>query len=324
MTYLLLVSFIWAFSFGITKHNLSGLDPMGVAWVRLGLGLLLFAFFIRRRHWQNAHAWRWLLLGGVQYGGMYVLVNHAYAYLAAYQVVLFTTFTPLYIGCLGDVLQRRLHWQRWAASGLAFAGAAALFPIQAWKMGSSQLVGFLLVQAADLCFALGQVLYKRWRPMYAAHTDDKALQGLLLAGATLCVTVAMASTQGLGSWGGFWASLSYPHLAALGYLGLCATGLCFFWWNKGVSRTPLGVLAVMNNLKLPLGVAVSLLVFGEQAHLGRLALTMGLMATALVWAYRVEARLPQPAAASPHPVQPTTPCTPQVSTQGSTQQEVRS
>jgi drug/metabolite transporter (DMT)-like permease len=61
-----------------------------------------------------------------------------------------------------------------------------------------------------------------------------------------------------------------------------ASGLGFFLWNLGATRVSAGTLAVMNNAKIPLAVACSLLFFGESASLPRLLLSLALLATA-VW-----------------------------------------
>jgi drug/metabolite transporter (DMT)-like permease len=65
--------------------------------------------------------------------------------------------------------------------------------------------------------------------------------------------------------------LSGSQALTLLYLGLLASGIGFFLWNIGSSRVSAGTLAVMNNLKIPLAVGVSLLVFHERADLARLA-----------------------------------------------------
>ena len=51
---------------------------------------------------------------------------------------------------------------------------------------------------------------------------------------------------------------------------------------RATRRVSAGTLAVMNNAKIPLAVAVSLLVFREDVPLERLALGFGLLAGA-VW-----------------------------------------
>ena len=70
------------------------------------------------------------------------------------------------------------------------------------------------------------------------------------------------------------------------YLGAIASGLAFFLWNLGATRVGTGTLAVLNNLKVPLTVAVSLLFFGEQADVFRLSLSFALFGVALWLAER--------------------------------------
>ena len=47
------------------------------------------------------------------------------------------------------------------------------------------------------------------------------------------------------------------------YLGCVASGLGFFLWNKGATRSNPGTLAAFNNAVVPFAVIISLLVFGE-------------------------------------------------------------
>ncbi|MGC4074440.1 MAG: EamA family transporter [Nibricoccus sp.] len=65
------------------------------------------------------------------------------------------------------------------------------------------------------------------------------------------------------------------------YLGVLASGVCFFWWNLGATKVNAGTLAVFNNAKVPLGVACSLLFFGETADLPRLAVGGALLIAAV-------------------------------------------
>ena len=69
-----------------------------------------------------------------------------------------------------------------------------------------------------------------------------------------------------------------------------ASGAGFFLWNVGATRVSSGTLAVMNNAKVPLGVAVSLLVFGETADAAGLAASFALFAAALWLAARADRR----------------------------------
>ena len=58
-------------------------------------------------------------------------------------------------------------------------------------------------------------------------------------------------------------------------LWIVASGLGFFLWNYGATLTTAGNLAVMNNLKIPLAVAVSLLFFEDVSSSQLLRLILG-------------------------------------------------
>ncbi|MCB1183917.1 EamA family transporter, partial [bacterium] len=60
--------------------------------------------------------------------------------------------------------------------------------------------------------------------------------------------------------------------------------LGFYLWNRGAARTGAGELAAANNLKVPLAVAVSWLVFGEEAASGRVIAGLLLVCGAVAWA----------------------------------------
>ena len=108
MTYLWLVSFIWAFSFGLIKGNLSGLDPVFVAFARLGISLLFFLPFLHPKKTDMRLAFSLFRIGMVQFGVMYLAYIYAFQYLQAYEVALFTVFTPLYVSVYHQLRVRQL------------------------------------------------------------------------------------------------------------------------------------------------------------------------------------------------------------------------
>ncbi|MFA7257318.1 MAG: EamA family transporter [Kiritimatiellales bacterium] len=257
MLRLLLVSLIWAFSFGLIKDGLTGLPSSAVAFVRLAVALAVFAPFLRLRALRTADAVRLMLTGAVQYGLMYVAYIHAFAYLKAYEVALFTVFTPIYVAAINDLFARRICPVSITAVVLAVAGGAV---IEYQQISSPGLwTGFLLVQISNLCFAFGQIFYRRTMARLPEQQSDLQVFGLLYLGAAL--TAALAST-GTG-WGTF--SITLNQAGVLLYLGVIASGLGFFLWNIGARQVRSGTLAVFNNLKIPLGILVSVLFFGESA-----------------------------------------------------------
>lgn len=269
MLYLLTVSIIWAFSFGLIKHclvgGLSGLDPSFVAWSRMAIALPVFLPFLSCRRLSRGLSVRLIVIGAVQYGLMYATYLQAFRFLDAYQVALFTIFTPLYVTLINDIRTGRFHPAYLAAAALAVLGAAVILIRE--KSLQGVLEGFLFMQASNVCFAFGQIEYRRLRPRFA-HLRDREVYGLLYLGA---VAVTALVTTLSGGWDGF-RILSVDRILILLYLGVLASGLCFFWWNKGAVMTNAGTLAVFNNMKIPLAVAASLLVFGEKTDMVTLIL----------------------------------------------------
>ena len=275
MWLLLLVSFIWAFSFGLIGKRLAGVDTTAVATLRLALALVVFLPFLRVKNLGARTALRLAAIGAVQFGLMYLLYQRSYVYLPSYAVVLFTLPMPLYVTLCDALVERRLHPRYALAAALALLGAAAV-----WFIGGPKgdlLRGGLLMQASNLCFAAGQIAWRRERAKIAPTISDASIFALPYAGALLA--------SGLGSFVVTdWASVhpTGTQWLVLVYLGVISSGACFFWWNIGATRVNAGTLAVFNNAKVPLGVACSLLFFGETADVPRL-LVGGALMTLGVW-----------------------------------------
>lgn len=280
MPYLILVSLIWAFSPGLIKGRLTGLDPTAVGVIRLALALVVFLPFFRPRGLPRAALFRLALIGAVQFGLMYLMYLRAFAYLPAYAIGLFTITTPLYLVLLDALVARDGRPRHAVAALLAIAGAGVMVA-KSGDLGSTWLRGCLLVQLSNLCFAAGQLAWRRERARIPATTSDAALFALPYIGAFLLTALVSTVTT---DWTAL--RLTASHLVTLLYLGAIASGLAFFLWNLGATRVGTGTLAVLNNLKVPLTVACALLFFDERADLPRLILSFALLALALWFAER--------------------------------------
>jgi carboxylate/amino acid/amine transporter len=269
---LLLVSLLWAFSFGLIKGQLAGVDPLFISFIRLLLALLVFIPFLRRGTGRPL-ALRLLLAGAVQYGVMYIAYNSAFQFLKSYEVALFTIFTPLYVTLINDAFQRRFQMAPLAAALLAVIGTGVVSYTHATE--GQLLQGFLLVQLSNLGFAFGQVYYRQTLRTNPQSADLPVFGWLYLGGAALTALTAGLFTN--------WQALTVTpsQWLTLLYLGVIASGVGFFLWNYGARRMNAGTLAVFNNLKVPLAVAVSLIFFGESADPLRLALGGGIVLAAL-------------------------------------------
>lgn len=284
MPHLLLVSLIWAFSFGLIKTRLVGVDSTFVAAVRVALALLVFLPFLRPRAVPARVAVRLVGIGAVQFGLMYLAYLAAFESLEAYQVAVLTIITPIFVCLTDDLLDRRLRWAPLLAALAAVAGSGVI--VAQKPLGRAEWTGLVLVQVSNVCFALGQVLYRRWK-LAAPQVRDREVFAWLYLGAVLA-TVPYACTR--LDVPALARALTAPQLGVLVYLGVLASGAAFFLWNLGAVRVSTGTLAVMNNAKLPLGVAVSLLVFGEKTDLLRLLVGGGLLLAAALYAQWLEKR----------------------------------
>jgi len=273
---LVLVSFVWAFSFGLIKGRLAGLDSSFISAVRLGLALLVFAPFFRPRGLPLRQALTLSAIGAVQFGLMYLAYNESFHHLLAHEVALFTLTTPIIVTLFADALERTFRLRALLAAFLAVAGAAIV--IAKTTVTASSLTGFGLVQLSNAAFAVGQVLYRRER-LRSPALDDRQVFALLYAGGLAITLPLMLARTDLGS-----LALTQSQLWTLAYLGIIASGVCFFLWNLGSTRVSAGMLAVFNNAKVPLAVACSLLFFNESANLPRLLLGGALLIGAIALA----------------------------------------
>ena len=255
MIYLAIVSLIWAFSFGLIGSSLSGVDSFLVSTLRLGVASLVFMPFLRIKGLGKIQCLRLIAYGSIQFGLMYACYMKAYQYIPSHVVAIFSILTPVYVVLIHDLMKRTFFNRYIWVALLSVLGAAS---IKVKSVPSGDIwIGFGLMQAAGITFAFGQVAYRDWKKANA-QVPDQAVFGLLAFGGFICV-------------GGF--SLLLTDFAAVEitlnqwqsiiYLGCVASGLGFFLWNKGATRSNPGTLAAFNNAVVPFAVIISLLVFGE-------------------------------------------------------------
>lgn len=274
MPLLVIVSLLWAFSFGLIKGRLAGLDSSFISAARLGIALLVLLPFFRWRGLTSRTGAALAALGAVQFGVMYLAYNESFRHLQAYEVALFTLTTPIFVTLFADALDRTFRPRALGAAALAVVGTGVV--VFSGAPLAPTLTGLALVQLSNAAFAFGQVGYRRLRQSEPALRDTQVFALPYLGGfaLTALVMVARVDFATLHVSGEQWLTLAY--------LGALASGAGFLLWNIGVTRVTAGTAAVMNNAKIPLGIACSLLFFGESADLPRLLASFALLACA-VW-----------------------------------------
>ena len=277
MSYLISVTVLWAFSFSLIGVYLAGqVDAWFSVLMRIGLAMLLFLPFLKVKEvsWQAALSL--MAIGAIQLGFMYIFYYQSFLYLTVPEVLLFTVMTPIYVTLLNDAFERKFHVNFMLTASLATSGAIA---IRFNAIDGDFLIGLLLVQLANVCFATGQVCYKRFMAAQQLQQsiNQKAVFAWFFIGAfcvaSICYLI-FGDTNQLPSTNLQWGVLVY--------LGIIASGIGYFAWNKGATMVNIGALAIMNNLLIPLGIIVNLVIWNRDADIARLAFGGSLIVLSLL------------------------------------------
>ena len=255
MHYLIIVSILWSFSFGIIKYGLSGVDSSYISFIRSLIALLFFSSISIYNFKKFSFDIRLILIGAIQFGLMYVLYIQSYEYLPAYLIATFTITTPIFVGLSSQFLiNGSFSSKGFFAVILVLIGSLMMRynivnPIDYW-------IGFLLIQCANICFAIGQVMFKKWHSNNSS-TDIIYNFSQMFFGAVLITSVFFISNSDNTQL------LTTSNLLALLFLGLVSTGFGFLAWNIGATKVSNERLAVMNNAVIPIAILNSYLIFGE-------------------------------------------------------------
>lgn len=256
MIYLIIVSILWSFSFGIIKYGLSGVDPSYISFIRSLIALLFFSSISIYNIKKFALDFKLILIGALQFGLMYIFYIQSYAYLPSYLIATFTITTPIFVGLASKyIAHQSISKNGIYAISLVIIGSFLIRinfvnPLDYW-------VGFLLIQLANSFFASGQILFKQWKTKNDGtnilHNFSQMFFGATFVTSLFYLFSASGNNQ-----------LSSENLFALIFLGLISTGLGFLFWNIGSLKVTNDKLAVMNNLIIPIAILNSYFIFGEQ------------------------------------------------------------
>lgn len=280
MTYLWSATLIWSFSFSLIGVYLAGqVDSYFSVLTRITFAVLVFLPWILRHRLPWSLALPLAGIGAIQLGCMYLFYYHSFLLLSVPEVLIFTIFTPVYVVLLHDWLDGRFNPGYLLVSAMAVLGAAV---IRYDQLSFEAVTGFLVVQGANVCFASGQVLYKRIIAQKLPKQPPHHYFGWFFIGALMVV---------LPAWillGGNQYPQTFLHWGVLIWLGVIASGFGYFIWNRGATQVNAGQLAVMNDVLIPAGLVVNLLIWNRDTDLVRLTLGAVIMALALYLSNRLK------------------------------------
>jgi carboxylate/amino acid/amine transporter len=265
VAYLIGVTCLWAFSFSLIGVYLAGqVDGWFSVLTRTVLAALVFAPMLKPRAVPKRIALKLMAIGAIQLGLMYCFYYQSFLYLSVPEVLLFTVLTPIYITLFNDAADKKFHSHFFLTAGIAVLGAVA---IRYNGIDSGFLFGFFLVQMSNLCFGIGQVSYKRLIATENLNVNQSTVFGWFFLGALIVAIIAFllfGNLQKLPTTGLQWGILIY--------LGTIASGLGYFFWNRGATLVNVGALAIANNLLIPAGILVNLVIWNRDADILRLSI----------------------------------------------------
>ena len=279
MPYLVLVTVLWAFSFSLIGEYLAGqVDSDFAVLVRVVIATAVFIPFTRWRGLPVRLLAGFWLAGALQFGITYLCLYRSFNVLTVPEVLLFTVLTPIYVTLLDDGLAKRFNpWGLFAALVAVTGGIIIRFK----NIEGEYLIGFLLLQIANATFAAGQVLCRQLLKRYPTEQPMHRFFCHFFLGA---LVLTIPSFLLFGDTGRLPQTIT--QWGVLVWMGLFATALGMFWWIKGSIQVDAGTLAVMNELHVPAGLLVNLLIWNHDANLPKLALG-GAVIIASLWINRL-------------------------------------
>ena len=265
MSYLLIVNLIWSFSFSLIGQYLAGqVDSDFAVLARVAVAALVFLPFTVWRGLPARLVTGFWLAGALQFGITYLCLYRSFSVLTVPEVLLFTVLTPIYVTLIEDALERRFN--RWALFAAAVAVGGGIL-IRWQPLAGEFLWGFVLLQIANATFAAGQVLCRHLLLRHSIELPLYRFFGHFFLGALVLVLPSFLIFGNPDK-----LPVTTMQWGVLLWMGLFATALGMFWWVKGSTRVDAGTLAVMNELHVPLGLLVNLLIWNRDADLAKIAL----------------------------------------------------
>ena len=273
MNYLIIATVCFSLSFGLIKSQLAGVSPDMVVALRLILAALIFLPFFKKSGGKKHLAAA--LIGIIQFGLMYIFFLRAFKYLQGNEIVLLTTSTPILVAICSSFFWQRFKWSYLICIIFSIIGAIIVI----WDNVSFNflLKGVLLMELSNFCFALGQVLWREYiggsdiitntphpnpPPQGGREQHDSQLMtSAYFAAAIFVLPLAIINTD----FATF--ALTTTQWLSILYLGIIPTGIGFWLWNKGAKLVNSTTLAIMNNLKIPMGILFALVIFHERINL---------------------------------------------------------
>lgn len=239
-------AFFWGANFVLAAPILADLPPLWAAAMRFVLGAALMFMIAGARREKllgllKRHAAVYLLLGAVGITGFNLFFFYALRSTSANSAALIMATNPLLTALLAVAfLGERLTSRQLVALPVALLGVAVV--ISQGNMHKLEALNFargdLLMLAANLCWAMYNVLVRRYMPQGSAIANTS---WVMAAGAILLASVALASDTHP-------SALDAKAGIAMAVMVIGGTVSAYLFWGIGIARLGAARTAIFVNL----------------------------------------------------------------------------
>ena len=220
---LLLLAFIWGWSFLFIKVAVEGLTPSTVAWARTTLGATVLHLVLlrtgRRIPLDRTSCRRYAVAAVVSAVVPFTLLAWGEQHISSALTAVLNASTPLFTAALAAVrLRERLGPLQGAGLALGLVGVAVAAGLGASDLTSSSLGGALASVGAGLCYGMAFVYMRRH---LVSYPPVAAAAGQLTAASILLLPFALATSVTEG------VELTPTRVWSIALLGIVGTGMAY-------------------------------------------------------------------------------------------------
>ncbi|WP_405070014.1 DMT family transporter [Kribbella sp. NBC_01510] len=278
---------LWASAFVAIRHVGQEFSAGALSLGRLLVGSVLLGIFVftRPRHWPAKADWKFLLICGLLWFGVYNLaLNEAEHRLDAGTTAMLVNIGPLLIALLAGVLLHEGFPRQLVIGSVAAFGGVVLIGLSS-SSGSAETWGVLLCLVAAAAYAIGVVSQK---PLLARLPALEVTWLSCLIGAIACLPFAPTLVRET-------ADARPSTIWWVVFLGAFPTAIAFTTWAYALARTTAGRMGATTYLVPPLTIFLGWLLLDESpaplAYLGGLLCLIGVA----ISRYRRRTVAPMPA-----------------------------
>jgi drug/metabolite transporter (DMT)-like permease len=201
---LLMLSLIWGGSFFFIKHLLEDFGPWTIAFLRSSFGLITITtimlvlrkpFQLRKIEW-----FKMAVMALVNTAIPWAIIGFSETRLTSSMASILNATTPLWTIVVGALIfKSTTNRMQWIGMAVASVGLVILLEIDPHSIVSVDLVGFICMLVATLCYATGSQLSKRLKGVTMCQTTFGTLLCAMLGSGTVAFSTESVNLNYLAS-----------------------------------------------------------------------------------------------------------------------------